>query len=335
MTSKPKRDGRWRPYALSAILVGIALATPTPADAAPSDGVTVQTPANGDLIVTGDDGDNTVWVHGNGAGYAIWVEKGNGQVAVHNVGPITGNARFDMGGGDDKLRIGSYGPVLFPTNVVTSGGDGDDSLSVKNATIGESLILRPDSTDGDGFDSFVVADTAIGGDLDFKPGNTESYLAIIDSTVGRRALFNGTVSSERLRVVINGLHADQLSAFGGPGDDFMILQRTDLGDKPVVNLADGENELRLFGSNTWTGTFTFAVGSGNDRFWALDGASGSVAALPTVDLRMGGGDDDIILRSGLSEGGPGSYIRGQGGIDWLETNGSFQETTIISVQHVS
>ena len=179
--------------------------------------VDVTVTPGGDLHIVGDEGRNRVDIHGNGAGYAVWVHKGNGQVVPHNLGPISGNVFVDLGGANDRVEIGVHGPVSFPGYLVVEGGAGGDQLRIENTEVTEELIIRPGTgTDGDVY----VVNVTVGDDLRYESGENTDF-DLLDSTVGARMVVTTPGPNDWADVDIVRSEVGRLLAFTGARRDLI------------------------------------------------------------------------------------------------------------------
>lgn len=299
--------------------------------------VDVTVTPGGDLHIVGDEGRNRVDIHGNGAGYAVWVHKGNGQVVPHNLGPISGNVFVDLGGANDRVEIGVHGPVSFPGYLVVEGGAGGDRLRIENAEVTEELIIRPGTgTDGD----VDVVNVTVGDDLRYESGENTDF-DLLDSTVGARMVVTTPGPNDWADVDIVRSEVGRLLAFTGARRDLISTQQSDLGADPVINLGDGDDWIWFEGDNQWTGRLVASTGAGDDTVRAGVDTSTSgppgVTPLGLVDLRLGADDDHVWIADGLADGGTGSILRGGAGTDTLDGPGSstYDQATLVGWEHFS
>lgn len=294
--------------------------SPAPGSAISHD-VDVVVTSGGDLHIIGDERRNRIDIHGNGAGYAVWVHKANGQVVPHNLGSISGNVFVDLSGANDRIDIGIHGPVSFPGFLVVEGGAGGDRIRIENAEIGEELVLKPGTGDDGDVD---LVNVTIGDDLRYDSGENTDF-DMRSSTVEARMMVTTPGPNDWADVDVIDSQVGRLLAFTGARRDFIRSQGSDLGTDPVINLGDGDDGIWFNGANTWDGRLVAATGTGDDQIQAgvdttTSGPPG-VTPLGSVDIRMGADDDLLWIADGLVDGGAGSILRGGSGVDKLEAPG--------------
>ncbi len=293
--------------------------------------------ANGDVLINGDGAGNTIDVVFCGDGLAVVLVEGE---EGYEVVPVEDDLTVNLKGGNDNLRISSRyigddavgaeefpedclfrpevdaangGPYDVPGNLKVLGASGNDTVSIRDVSIGKDLTTSLSSGDNNLFTNYIhvgddVTVRASGGrdrvemygfwindrlDLNLSAGNNNFYFS--DGSTAR-AIIRGHNGDDRIR-----------TGNGGSGDP------VDFGHNPIIIGAGGGDEVRL--SNfTWSGKLRLNTGSGGDDIFLdlePDGGNGlQVEDSGILDLDTGSGDDFAMIFGGLIDGddlngGPG------------------------------
>ncbi|NHZ92962.1 type I secretion C-terminal target domain-containing protein [Massilia sp. CCM 8733] len=242
----------------------------------------------------------------------------------------TGHDSLYGGAGMDAFNIGAAAGSMIPSNVLVSGGDGDDRIAIFPGT----TATKVHASGGAGSDLFV-----------FAYGTHDEAIFIDDFSAGAggdRLAFGGM------------LPFPHLNPFGAPGYARLLQQGSDTlvqidvdgaadtaGSFRTVGILTGVQAQDLIPNNFAEGYNqdgsqhgkTIEAGSGNDKLYGgvlddtIDGGAGNdqVWANDGNDVVHGGdGNDDLSGSSGndLLGGGAGDdYLHGQDGNDTLNGGG--------------
>lgn len=203
-------------------------------------GNVVASMANGNLTLTGDNSSNRITVFESEGEIRIIPRSGtsttiNGEQSVTLPGPISGNLKVKMKGGDDFVTVeadvgksvnanmGAGTDVLslrtmtVTRNVKINMGTGTDDLSWLSMTVNGNVNINMGGTTGRAEDT-SLASSQIGGSFKYKGGTGDQNVEILFSQIAKNASFNlgsGDDSVVTHRTIFDGL----VKANGGSGTD--------------------------------------------------------------------------------------------------------------------
>ncbi len=256
-------------------------------------------PASGVLNVYGDSGDNTIEVSRNAAG-AILVN--GGAVAVIGGAPTVANtALMNLFGlsGNDGLTLNEANGALPKANLYGGGGQdvlaGGSGADLAFGQSGNDVILGRGGVDM--LFGGSNADTLTGGDADDL---------VFGQSDADRMIWNPGDDTDLNE---GGLGTDTVEVNGGAGDEVFTTTangtrvRFDRLNPAPFSLDIGTSENLVVNAN-----------GGNDQF----SATGNLAALITIAVDGGSGDDTLLGSNGvdlLIGGDNNDFIDGQQGND--------------------
>ena len=269
---------------------------------------------DGDLVIGGTDGNDSITVNVVGSDYQVNV---NGDISTFAIADVTGDIIICGHDGDDDIRVAPG--VTQSTQIFAGSGDdtvfGGGGRDVVEAGLGNDTVFGrggndrllgedgDDTLEGNAGDDVIVTgdgtDTAVGGlgnDNLLGGGGADT----LEGSAGNDELFGGDGD-------------DDLS--GGTGDDVVLGQQ----GNDIVD-GDAGNDTLVGGA----GDDTINGGAGDDE---ISGQSGddTIFGMSGVDIIDGGsGNDTIVAGAGndIVNGGLGDdVIRGNGGSDLIFGDG--------------
>ena len=269
---------------------------------------------DGDLVIGGTDGNDSITVNVVGSDYQVNV---NGDISTFAIADVTGDIIICGHDGDDDIRVAPG--VTQSTQIFAGSGDdtvfGGGGRDVVEAGLGNDTVVGrggndrllgedgDDTLEGNAGDDVIVTgdgtDTAVGGlgnDNLLGGGGVDT----LEGNAGNDELFGGDGD-------------DDLS--GGTGDDVVLGQQ----GNDIVD-GDAGNDMLVGGA----GDDTINGGAGDDE---ISGQSGddTIFGMSGVDIIDGGsGNDTIVAGAGndIVNGGLGDdVIRGNGGSDLIFGDG--------------
>lgn len=286
----------------------------------------------GNLTIDMGDGDNTALITATTVRRNVTVIGGAGRDDVGILGSTIGsNVVIDSGDGDNRNDIGGDFDFLSTTTAIhpvrirgglrVEGGIDSDDVSIQNTTISKDAALHL----GDGDNDVTISGiTRIAGQLEESGGIGpdkvllgRSFGDVSDTRIEGIASFN--LGGGANDVLINKMTLSRgLSVFTQDGDDDVTISNSIIGGEAVLNLAGGDNRVRIytnfeleFGIVTTTirGVLTINTNDGDDQVTIT-----STELLRGANLSLGGGDNSTFIESTRS-GGALNYGGGIGSDD--------------------
>ncbi len=308
-----------------------------------SAGVRVIERANGDVLINGDGGENSVdVVFCEGGPTLVFIGDGNNNQSREIVEiDVVDDLTINMKGGNDWVTVRSgfnEGDIEdngaaehescelepraaadhpedpeIPGNLKILGASGGDSINVRSVSIGKDLTVSMSS--GDNW--FSMNDVHVGDDLTVRASGGRDNVNLyefwihdrmdINLSAGNNSFYFGYGSAGRS--ILRGHNGNDTMNTGGGGP-------LDLGHNPVVISAGGTDHFRMYGL-LWTGKLRLNTGSGSDdvRLHPAEGNGVGVAETRGIlDLDTAAGDDDAHIGGYLI---PGDDLNGGPGDDQL------------------
>jgi|EndMetStandDraft_8_1072994.scaffolds.fasta_scaffold160553_2 Ca2+-binding RTX toxin-like protein len=286
-------------------------------------------PATGVLAETGDNLGNTITTSSNAAGQIL---VNNGSVFIDGGQPTVATTTEIVasgGNGDDTISLGNA--VLPPAQLF--GGNGNDTLigGAGNDTLdggrGDDTVVGGKGTDtaflGAGNDTFIWNpgdgnDVVAGGSgfdtLDFRGANIKETIVI--SAGGSGALFTRANGN----IDLNGVERIQFEAQGQNDDNITINDLTGTGVQQVaINLGRGADNVTI-NDLTRTGVQQVAIDlGGGDADGKGDGQADTVSI--NGDALTVAANNGVITVSGLASTVTISNFDANGDLDQLFING--------------
>lgn len=254
---------------------------------------------DGDLIVTGDSGDNVFILQG-GAGGGQYEFKNFGSPTDtittsagtetfdqdHFVSGVTGDIIINLGAGNDKLNIeGTNGVsvLVMPGDLQIDMGDGDDQIALgmgngilSGMTLGPNVLPLDVANDvvidmGAGSEKVWFTAMSVGGDCRFtnlEGDATIKFLPASDFVDGIESdiaddfsvITGGGADAVDLEDINVG---DDFSVITGDGADDVNLKDIDVGDDLLVSVGGGDDLLGLQNVNV-VGSTLVSLGGDSD-----------------------------------------------------------------------
>ena len=220
----------------------------------------------GNLIVTGDDGDNHVIIEQDeSANYAIkpfGFTRVNGQdageAALISRCAVTGDIIIKMNAGDDKvivhgrdwpaggcedasdvtLGVGDFREATGINNLIADLGDGSDLIHIYKARVGKDIEL----SSGRGPSRYIVTRSTVEGGVSTKSsqhndvdGRCSTILYVQNSTIGGNVTVENDGGMDSVRFTSSNVHGDVDIENGEGGSSVSILESTLHGDFEISN----------------------------------------------------------------------------------------------------
>jgi outer membrane autotransporter protein len=269
-------------------------------------------------------------VTGGGGGDSLVLS--DAQVASSGTGTLDGGDGDDLVRVEDNSQIGTFAGSAG----LVRGGEGTDTLTVTNSTIGN---LGQGTLSGDsGGDTLILTDALVGqggtgsGSLLGGQGSDTLYLDDTDVGVNGDGMLDGSDDAD-LITLVNGTRlgvntsSATASLFGGGGDDTVDATASTfaVNGSATYDGGDGNDTLSLVSGTAADGTTSQASlfgGSGLDIF-SFDASS--VANRGRVELDGGDGGDSLLFANASQvavTGSASATMRGGAGDDTLDVNAS-------------
>lgn len=293
------------------------------------DGVKVALQTDGDLSVTGTNGDDWVELVTNETDSTmtdVWVGETLAMTATLKDVTISLGAGDDVGivrASDAVVNLSEDGSSTStpndPNDVIVGGrlsiklGGGNDFSAVLGVSVVGNTSVALGAADLGPIDGRRDNDAATLVQLG-TPGNltitglaNRQFITTINLSIGGQTTLNLGQGGNGATEVLSVYNRYAWNS-GGGNDNYTSIQ-TDFGDAPTFRTAGGNDRLSLF-STTHTGKAVVNTGAGDDDIIRLNGH---------FFANMGAGDDRLSVGSNatpnsVAEGGPGEdQISGQGG----------------------
>jgi hypothetical protein len=257
--------------------------------------------AGGVLTLTGDGGDSDCTVLGNGAETYLLVGNG-GTVIVLNGAPGAGSAALDAPIASIQAQLGA-GADILNLNFVTmtgllnvEGGDGNDSLTFNNTSVGAVKFIG-----GNDDDSFIAtgALAKFNGPMTIDLGDGANSFAangVCAVYAGLVTVKGGTGADTIAIVAPSATFAKGITAFLGGGNNGINIAGIDVrigGPVTVVNLDHlGTAAFNISGSSALTiqGGVTISTGTGGSSV----AIGGGLLEMNGAFKMIGSADADLV-----------------------------------------
>jgi hypothetical protein len=301
---------------------------------APAGIVTVAySPTNGELTLTGDLLDNSIFIFEFGPNQhrvagAPGTLLGPDSLEFMDVGKIT-NLIFTGSSGEDELTLFQLKTL---TSVTFDGGSGDDSFNCDDGIIkgfatfnggsgdnsyglSDSIIagnLTVNETTGGGDLSFT-GNIAIGGSLLFNGGGGVNKIRSTfgSISIGKGLQMNGGLGSTEIELQVSDLKIGKLPTGesilinGGAGIDHLELNEGAITFAGAVRMIGGTGVSNLLFNNSTSPIKIGKLASGNSIYFesgaeadSFSIAGASIVAAGGIEIIAGGGNNDAILGGG-------------------------------------
>jgi hypothetical protein len=211
---------------------------------------------NGDLEIRGDNADNgititagatagSVVITGINAGGAATNVNGTANGAVTLSG-LTDDFKIKMRGGNDSVTI--TGPLSVPDDAEIEGGDGNDTFTISNLTIGDSLEMEL----GDGDDTATLTSVTVSDDdAEIEASRGTDNVTIINSIFEELEVEMGR-GNDNLNISGTTVH-DETELEGGRGSNTLTMGTgNSLADSDIDDFTTVSNTAPTVDVNTVT-----------------------------------------------------------------------------------
>ena len=288
--------------------------------------------SHGDLILRGDDADNTVSIVHEGGNLLVRGSNGttiNGSssdfVAIVGGNQIADDLRIDLRGGNDILSVQG---VEVRDDLRIWSGDGSDNIALADTRVGDDL--RVDTANGN--DVILAQNLTIDDDVHISTGDGNDQVRVSDTRVDDDLRIRSASGDDAIIVTACDV-GDDHTIRSGSGDDTINVVSTTISDDLRVTTSSGRDAL-VFDQLVVRDDSKFRSGSGDDSVVVTDSqladdlsvstSSGDdfVYIDPTVvgdDMRVKTGrDNDTIVVSGANSFGDRTRISGGSGTNQVE-----------------
>ncbi len=279
---------------VAAVATAVTIVVPAvTADAA----TTVTVSSAGDLVITGDNGDQTISiVNGTDSGYyAIQIRQGNAlEVEEYEVTGATRNVTINAKGGDDVVVLKHPNTLSFHGNLTVNLGSGDNGFHTESAVVvpGSFRII-----DGAGESYMEIQDMRVDGATSYSLGAERNLLY----SSGNR--FNGTfiaTSSSSGRIELSSsddFYGKRFTFRGGNNRDVLKTNNgTEFAGSTAgtIDMGGGNDELRTRNNTQFLAPMTIKMGAGIDK------AHMSITPIHGNFVFRGDGGNDTLSLFGVS-----------------------------------
>lgn len=301
-----------------------------------------------ELLLTGDEVNNRLWIVGNGAGnfavQAIGAQLNGVDAATINFNGVT-KIRLSMGNGNDTvsfIRSHLEGSLKF------WGGDGDDLLffgqgNHENQRFGQitaSLGAGQDTISASGENSLTVDQSfvVIGGDgnnaIDLQTDARVSLGSVVivgglDNDVAtfskglidtKSIRFHGSSGYNSLQLLgDSSIHGNVIATGGGQQDIFTMglyaNANSTISGSVLLMHGEGSNDVAFRGSTHLAGPIRYEAGAGDDEFVSYDNflvPQSNQFVAGDIDLRLGDGANFVRFDQSHSDLQRVSVLTGAG-----------------------
>lgn len=293
----------------------------------------------GSLRVTGDDHSNKVeicqvlesGVPRPGA-YRITIESPvprnyRREVTAEN---ITGDVNVKLNGSGDVFNVGgacslltgqSDGlPSAFPASLYVDFGPepGEEKLTLHNVDIQSDLTIRSDGRAGLGFD---VRQMTVGGYMLVKGGtaiDADIMGEFSEVDIAGEATVVVEAGIVNIVTVTNSNFGRLDVKLGDSPDQLNFLGTVDLGSSPTISIGSGIGEINA-DVLVFDGKLSIRTGDLDDYISLEPRPSGPA---DSIDVRTAAGDDEIIIRGDLGNGGRFDGGVGTDSLIYLQDSGA-------------
>ena len=222
--------------------------------------------SHGDLVLRGDDADNSVAILNDGGNLVVRGSSGttiNGSsadfVAIVGATHIHDDLRIDLRGGNDTLSLQN---VQVGDDVRLRSGSGNDNIAMADSQIGDDL--RVDTSDGN--DTVLVQNLNVGDDTHISTGSGSDQVRVSSTSVD-----------------------DDLRIRSASGDDAIIVSACDVGDDHTIRSGSGDDTINVTSTNI-ADDLRVSTSSGRDAL-VFD----QIAVSDDSKFRSGTGDDSVVV----------------------------------------
>ncbi len=249
--------------------------------------------------------------YNNGAGVLVHAGEGNDTVAVKHISGGTDDMNVNLEAGDDKAFLTHFS---IQQDININDGEGNDFVKVKHVYSGHELEINNPieplarDTSGLGDDTFKISHASFGDDFDdtkwyFNQGHDKLFLKHVH--VGERSGVDVRTEGESSLLTadiryVNFSSSVVMNLLPGLGDVVSMTNFHINGDLVI----DGTNQLNLHGFSL-TGAMKLNTAGAQD---VVEISRGYV---PTLEVKLGGGDDhltitDVSAQQAHLDGGTGN-----------------------------
>ena len=242
---------------------------------------------DGDLIITGDEDNNSIEVVTSDEGVIVRGLDGttvndsaDDAVIVPGETSLTGSLIATMGAGDDQIQVDG---VDVQGEIHISGGDGEDEIAVTSLAARRAIVLNGNQGD----DTIVISDADARRRVMVHLGQGNDIAAISGLTTRRKLVIAGSTGDDNVGVedsTIRRLTRLRL----GSGDDNAAITNSELGLRLKVRGGLGDDLVHIEDSTVNHVSRLFGK-LGNDSFLVL-----GTSDLGRWLIARGGAGDDAL-----------------------------------------
>jgi hypothetical protein len=271
---------------------------------------------NGELVVEGTAGNDTVTIRGtstpgryevtgslgtttvNGVTGELRLEFGDGNDTITLSGAfVAGDVVLDMGGGNDEIEFGDQAAVSSTGDFTVRLGAGDDQLRMQRAYVVGDLLIetgagidRLDITGVSNANQFWVGSSSIGSTT-IRTGDGDDEINISLAFIVGATEIDGGAGNDAIRMESSAISGNT-SIIGGDGHDGLVVDTTYLLGAIVLSGGLGADIAELTNSIAMRSS-SLVGGDGHDV-----GEISNVSA-PLLSVSQGAGQDAVTLRGSV------------------------------------
>jgi hypothetical protein len=315
-TSRPSNLPRRLAASLALLLSVLAAVDAGPAAAAPNP---VVVKANGDVVITGDNGGQNVEIREHDDGRHRILYRSGGFEALYYVDGVERDLIIKLKGGDDELLLDLENRLEVGRDVVIDLGSGTNRLE---ATVGFSIGRNLRLIDGSGSATIDLRNSDIAGSTTISLGTGMHTGELVNLDFGGTfKLTTGSAGQIDLSMEANDYNGSVTIRTGNRSDALRLAGVASVnaplvfdGRTAVVDLRGGNDRLDVEGLIRFNSRTTIRLGSGHDRLTMFDAEVRNV-----FSLRADGGNDLVNVsasrfdnRVALIGGGGQDQLAGEG-----------------------
>ena len=245
--------------------------------------------SHGDLVLRGDDADNSVAILNDGGNLVV---RGSSEttingssadfVAIVGATNIHDDLWIDLRGGNDTLSLQD---VQVGDDVRMRSGSGNDTLSLQDVQVGDDVRMRS----GSGNDNIAMADSQIGDDLRIDTSDGNDTVVVLNLNVSDDTHISTGSDSDLVRVSASSVD-DDLRIRSASGDDAIIVIACEIGDDHTIHSGSDDDTINVASTNV-SDDLQVSTSSGRDAL-VFD----QIAVSDDSKIRSGTGDDSVVVK---------------------------------------
>lgn len=222
--------------------------------------------SHGDLVLRGDNADNSVAILNDGGNLVI---RGSSGTTIN-------------GSSDDFVAIMSATNIHDDLRVNLRGGN--NTLSLQNVQVGDDVHMRS----GRGNDTITIADSQIDDNLLINTAEGNDTVVVQNLNVSEDTRISTGAGSDQVRVSVTRVD-DDLRIRSASGDDAIIVSACEIGDDYTIHSGSGDDTINVASTNL-SDDLRVSTSSGSDVL-VFD----EIAVGDDSNIRSGKGDDSVVV----------------------------------------